>query len=108
MKQFVVGIMAFAAYWTGIDAFFYWLNRKAKRIITFHDVLPDAIFDKRANGVGCSESEFRRIVREIKKRFPISVDLGDVHSVTLAFDDGYLKNPKFRGGGGIICNWQFD
>lgn len=43
--------IAYAAYWTGIDALFYWLNRKAKRIVTFHNVLPQGLWRKDlANG----------------------------------------------------------
>ena len=44
MRHLVVEILAFLAFWLGIDAFFYWLNRRAKRIVTIHNVLPDLMF----------------------------------------------------------------
>ncbi len=85
-------LVAIVCYYLGVDAFFYWLNRHAKRIITFHNVLPDDIYtDDVANGVSCSESEFRYIVRELKKRWRFSTDLFDCNTITITFDDGYLN-----------------
>lgn len=78
------------AYWSGVDALFYWLNRKAKRIVTFHNVLPDEMFRRSvANGVSNSLSEFEAIVDECAKRFRFSTDLFDAKTMTITFDDGY-------------------
>lgn len=86
------------SYWLGIDALFYWLNRKAKRILTFHSVLPDGIYeDNVANGVSCSESNFRMTIRELKKKFRFSTDVFDADTLTITFDDGYLSEYEVAG-----------
>ena len=90
MKNVVVEVVACLAYWLGIDALFYWLNRKAKRILTFHNVLPDELFRPRiANGVSNRLSDFERIIDECAKRFKFSTDLFDSTTLTVTFDDGY-------------------
>lgn len=90
-KQFIVNLVAFLCYWLGVDLLFYYLNRNAKRIITFHDVLPDELFDRRGNGVGCSASNFRYVVDEIAKRYRFSIDVFDAATVTITFDDGFIN-----------------
>ena len=86
MTRFV----AILCYYTGIDRLFYWLNRRAKRIITFHNVLPDELFLRTtANGVSSRLSDFRFIIRELKRRWRFSVDLFDAKTVTITFDAGY-------------------
>lgn len=83
-------LVAIIAYWTGLDALFYWLNRKAKRIITFHNILRDEIWREGvANGVSNKLSDFERIVDECAKRFGFSTDLSDAKTLTITFDDGY-------------------
>lgn len=68
----------------------YFLNRKRKRIITFHNVLDDDVFVANvANGVSNSLSSFKKIIDEIEKRFSISLDLDDPSTITITFDDGY-------------------
>lgn len=90
MKHKVGQIVAFFAYWLGVDALFYWLNRRAKRILTFHNVLQDELFRRTiANGVSNSLSEFVQIIGECSKRFSFSNDLTDTKTLTITFDDGY-------------------
>lgn len=68
----------------------YFLNRNRKRVITFHNVLTDDVFDNNiANGVSCSFSQFKAIIEEISKYFPFSLDLDDAKTATITFDDGY-------------------
>ena len=88
----VEGFIRFA-YWSGLVNLFYCLNKGSKRIIMFHNVLPDKLFNKQhvSEFVSNSESEFRLIIREVKKKFSISNDLCDTSSATLTFDDGYLN-----------------
>ena len=98
MKQRLVNFLALMAYWCGIDALFYKLNRKSKRIITFHNVLPNGLFKRDlTNGVSDSETSFRSIIREVGKRFPYSVDIEDSGSVTITFDDGFLNQYEVAG-----------
>ena len=92
MKNFVVRLIAFLAYLTGVDALFYFLNRKAKRIITFHNVLPDELFrEGLANGVSHNLSSFMTIIKACRKRFTVSNDLFNPTTLTITFDDGYLN-----------------
>jgi len=84
--------LTFVSYWLGLDALFYWLNRRAKRIVCFHSVLPDGLkMPGLACGLDNTSKEFRMIVREIKKRFDISTDVLDPRAATLSFDDGFLN-----------------
>ena len=90
MKCKLVSVLCFFCYWLGIDELFYFLNRKAKRIITFHNILPDDMFRRGvANGVSNSLSEFELIVNECAKRYEFSTDLFDSRTLTITFDDGY-------------------
>ena len=83
-------LLAVVGYYLGIDSLFYRLNRKAKRIVTFHNVLPDEIFrNDGTNGVSCCESQFKMIVDEIAKKYRFSTDLLDAGTATITFDDGY-------------------
>ncbi len=85
-------LLAVVGYYLGIDSLFYRLNRKAKRIVTFHNVLPDEIFrNDGTNGVSCSESQFRMIVGDIAKKYRFSNDLLDANTATITFDDGYCN-----------------
>lgn len=77
-------------YWLGLDALFYCLNRRRKRIVTFHHVLPDELyFAGIVNGVSCSETDFRMVLRRLARCYTFSLDLNDSKTVTLTFDDGY-------------------
>lgn len=98
MKHKIVEILAFLCYWTGIDALFYFLNRKTKRIITFHNVMPEHLLPEgKRIGLTDNEDEFRLMIREIMKRYKISNDILDARTATITFDDGY-KNQCECGG----------
>jgi len=86
------------AYYAGIVKLFCFLNRKAKKIVTFHNVLPDELFaDNLANASALPVSKFREIVKWMSGRFEFSVDLRDVSTVTIAFDDGYCCQAEIAG-----------
>ena len=86
----ITSFVARVSWWTGVVHFFYFLNRRRKRIITFHNVLRDVLWrEGMANGVSCNESEFREIVKECGRRFGFSTDLFDASTLTITFDDGY-------------------
>lgn len=100
MKHKIVEILAFFCYWLGIDALFYFLNRKAKRIITFHNVMPSRLLPEgRRIGLTETEDEFRMMIHEIRKHFRISNNIDDVRSATITFDDGYKNQCD------IACQW---
>lgn len=89
-------LIAIFAYWLGLDALFYWLNRRRKRIITFHNVLPDNMFREGvANGVSSRLSDFKKIVGMCKKRFQIDTDMFNARSLTITFDDGYHNQYEY-------------
>ena len=91
-------ILARIGYWSGLDALFYWLNRRAKRTLTFHNVLPDDMMIKgAAEGITISLSEFRKIIGWIGERFPLSVDVDDPKTATITFDDGYKNEYEIAG-----------
>lgn len=92
-------IISIVSYYIGITRLFYWLNRYAKRIITFHNVMPDELYAA-ANGVGCmeSESEFKAKLDVMAERFGFSNDLNDPKTVTITFDDGTLNEYEVAGG----------
>lgn len=99
MKARVRKLIAVLSFYVGLDALMYRLNRRAKRIITFHNVLPDELMGKIPT-IGCMErtSSFRRKIEEIAKRFRFSTDFDDPSTATLAFDDGTLNECEIAGG----------
>lgn len=98
MKKHITILIAYACYWLGIDAFFYFLNRKAKRIITFHNVIPTIFLpNQKKIGLTDSENEFRMKVRIIKSRFSINTDITDTSSAVITFDDGYRNQNEIAG-----------
>ena len=79
MKRVLVRSLMVICYYLGIDSLFYYLNRNAKRVITFHNVMPE------------EKESFRETIREISRRFRFSVDVNDVTTATITFDDGYCN-----------------
>lgn len=98
MKQKIVLLIAMFCYWTGIVWLFYKLNRHGKRIITFHNVIPESLFpDGQIIGLTNTEETFRSIIRVIKSHFNISTDVLDSTTATLTFDDGYKNQLEVAG-----------
>ena len=97
-RKWVLRCLAAFCWWLGIDALMYWLNKRAKRIITFHNVLPDSLM-RGLPKIGCMDTlqDFEKIVDEIGKRFGFSVDLDDPKMVTLTFDDGLVNQCEIAG-----------
>ncbi len=92
MKRYLFRFACVFSYWSGLDAFFYWLNRHAKRVLCFHHVLPDDMaLNLPLDGFAVTASQFRRIVREVRRRLPLSVDIADSSRATITFDDGFLN-----------------
>jgi peptidoglycan/xylan/chitin deacetylase (PgdA/CDA1 family) len=83
-------LLAWLCRWLGVNRLFYFLNRNRKRILTFHNVLPDALFRSSLHeGVSHSESVFRRQIAHLTSRFRFGTDLKNPRELTLTFDDGY-------------------
>jgi len=84
--------VAILCHFLGINNLFYWLNRRAKRVITFHNVLRDELFRAGvANGVSVRLSDFEHIIDNVSKKFRFSLDLDDSATLTITFDDGYTN-----------------
>ena len=98
MKGAIRKLIAIFAYFMGLDALLYWFNRGAKRIVTFHNVLPDELMEG-LPCVGCMETvgAFRRKIDEVARRFRFSSDLDDPKTATIAFDDGTLNEYEVAG-----------
>lgn len=88
-------LIARICYYLQLHKIAYYLNRKRKKIITFHNVLDDDIFCQNvANGVSLSFSNFKKIIEEIEGYFSFSLDLDDPKTVTITFDDGYYNQAE--------------
>lgn len=92
-------IFAVIGYWSGLDALFYRLNRRAKRTLTFHNVLPDDMMGVAGAPVGItmSLSGFKKMIGWIGERFKFSVDVDDPKTATITFDDGYKNEYEVAG-----------
>ena len=101
MKRRILRWLEVGSYWSGLDWLFYWLNRKAKRTLCFHHVLPDDVFVPGVNGFELKESDFRRCIRELKRHFAFSNDLTDVRTITLTFDDGWRN--QYETAARVLC-----
>lgn len=98
MKPVISKLIAFLCYWTGLDSLFYFINRRAKRIITFHNVIPEYLLPqgKRA-GLIDSEESFRMKIRIIKNRFKIGTEINDPTTAAITFDDGFKNQSEIAG-----------
>lgn len=98
MKPVISRLIAFLCYWTGLDALFYYINRRAKRIITFHNVIPEHLLPQgKRVGLMDSEESFRMKIRIIKKRFKIGTEVNDPTTATITFDDGFKNQSEIAG-----------
>jgi len=95
MKEKLIYILFLFSYYLGINSFFYFLTRNRQIIFTFHNIIPDYLFDNSIHlGVSCSESVFKIQLDEIKKRFNITTEMNLMNSAIITFDDGYTNNFK--------------
>lgn len=116
MKHKLIEIIAFLCYILRIDNLFYFLNKKSKRIVTFHNVIPQKLLPHgKRIGLVDTEMSFQMKMHEIKRHFYITTDLNDNEGLTITFDDGYCNQydvaaPLMDGEKGIIfaCGKLYD
>ena len=90
MRHIIGMLIRTFAYYCAIDELFYFLNRRAKRVLVFHNVLPDDLFRPGvANGVSMRLSEFSKVIDECAKHFGFTADVMDGKGATITFDDGF-------------------
>lgn len=88
----MIKLISIISYYTGLTKIFFFLNRNRKKIISFHNIIPDHLFDDTLHlGVSTHESSFNVQVNYLKEKFRIDTDLKNNQTVTITFDDGYLN-----------------
>lgn len=76
----------------GFTKLCYFINRDKKRVIAYHNVIPDSIWDNSLHlDHSMNESNFRKQLNIIKDKFNIDLDIHNSKTVTITFDDGYLN-----------------
>jgi peptidoglycan/xylan/chitin deacetylase (PgdA/CDA1 family) len=93
MKHSVLRIFYSVCAWLGVFRLFYAINRNKTVNITYHNILPDDIFDDSIHlGVSHPASVFEAQIIHISKRFSISTDDPEGKGTCrITFDDGYLN-----------------
>lgn len=90
MRKRFLSMFYALSYYLGIIAFFYWINRKKQRVLVYHNVIPDQLWDDTFHLVtSIRESTFREHLALISKRFRFSGRLDERGTVMFTFDDGY-------------------
>lgn len=98
MRHIITKTIAILFYFLGVDSIFYFLNKKAKRIITFHNVLPFGLLPGgKSIGLTDTEESFKKKVRLLKRHFRLNTDVFDENSATITFDDGYKNQYEVAG-----------
>lgn len=93
MRHRVLRVILVAAYWLGIIRLFYFLNRRKQRILAYHNVLPDELFDDTLHlGMSCRASSFENQLVAIRSHFKTTTQIGVPASCIITFDDGYRNN----------------
>jgi len=91
-RALIKPFLAFLFRWAGISSLFYFLNRGRKRILTYHNVLPDSVHTGVVlEGMSHSESVFKEQVRYIRSKFACNTNLDDPSTFVITFDDGYAN-----------------
>lgn len=89
----------------GLTSMCYYLNRKRKRIIAYHNIIEDNLFDGKIHlDYSTKESSFRKQIEVIKKRFNVDLDIENKSSLQITFDDGYLN--QFNLGSKILDEYN--
>lgn len=94
MKRHILKITYVLAWHLGILRLFYFLNRNRQLVLTYHNVLPDELFDPNLVhlGVSCSLSTFVAQIEAVHRRFAVTTEIGKPGTCMITFDDGYRNN----------------
>lgn len=94
MKHKLLTILYFLGFWLGITRLFYYFNRNNQRILTYHNIIEDTVFDETSPCMGVSHaaSVFAYQMKSVKKYLKPSLTIGEPASFVVTFDDGYANN----------------
>lgn len=85
-------LLAKISKYSGFTSFCYFLNRDRKRVLAYHNIIIDDLFDNSMHlDHSTKESDFKAHLKIIQSKFDIDLNLSNKKSVTLTFDDGYLN-----------------
>lgn len=88
IKKVLLPIFYFLSSALGLFKLFYWINKNKKIVLTYHNIIPDSLFDHTIHlDVSHKESIFCKHLQLLKKR---------KINAMITFDDGY-KNQKIAG-----------
>lgn len=91
LQKSVLRLLYSLAYYTGVIALFYRINRNKQRILVFHHIIPDDyINDSFEQKIVCTaQSKFDRLLSIVCKRLKNSTTIGEPETAVITFDDGY-------------------
>ncbi|OSM04795.1 polysaccharide deacetylase family protein [Magnetofaba australis] len=99
MKHRLLDLFYRLCAWFGVTGLFFFLNRRRTLHVTYHNVLPDAIFDNTPHlGMSHAASTFAAQVRVIAQCLPITVESEHAGHCRITFDDGYQNQGEVAGG----------
>ncbi len=82
-----------SSYRLGINRLFYNINPQRQIILTYHNIIPDELFDDSLHlGVSHTLSVFDAQIEHIKKHFTFTTEPGVPNSCIITFDDGFMNN----------------
>ncbi len=80
-------------YLSKINNLFYYFNRNNQIILTYHNIIPDSLYDSSPHLlVSYKESLFKKHLEIIKKKFKFTTNLSEPGTCIITFDDGYQNN----------------
>lgn len=94
MKKVVLRLLYSAMSAIGVFALLFRLQRARQRVVTFHNVIDDELFDPNLPhfGASCTRSQFIQQLEVIQSRFEVVTGIGVPGTCIVSFDDGYRNN----------------
>jgi peptidoglycan/xylan/chitin deacetylase (PgdA/CDA1 family) len=98
LRRSLAGFAYATLYLSGAVHLAYWLNRRRQVVVTYHNVLPDRMLDDSLHSREVhAESIFARQLAIIRRRFPVTIELGRPGTCLITLDDGYANNARIAG-----------